>query len=258
MQAVVAPDGRARPQLELRGITRSFGRLTAVDHLDLSIQAGERIAIIGPNGAGKSTLFNLVSGLLPPSSGRILFEGDDVTELPVHARAARGMGRSFQTTSVYPHLSVFENVRVAIQVHSKQAWRMFVPIGRLTDVNEQAARALREVGLEAQADLPAGMLSHGDRRLLDMGMALAGGTKLLLFDEPTAGMSPQETRHMAEMIPVLAGDRTVILVEHDMDVVLTVATRIVVLSRGALLAEGTPAEIQRDAKVQEAYLGGVV
>jgi branched-chain amino acid transport system ATP-binding protein len=222
------------------------------------VQAGERVAIIGPNGAGKSTLFNVISGLLPPTSGLVIFEGVDVTRMPVHTRAARGIGRSFQITSIYPHLSVFENVRVAVQAHARGAWQMFASVRSLRDVDDRAANVVRDVGLDDRADLPAGMLSHGDRRLLDLGMALAGGTKLLLLDEPTAGMSPNETRRMAEMIPQLAGGRTFILVEHDMDVVLSVATRVLVLSRGTLLADGTPDQIQQDARVQEAYLGGVM
>jgi ABC-type branched-subunit amino acid transport system ATPase component len=258
MQHVVASTGPARPQLELRDVTRSFGRLVAVNHVDLMLHAGERVAIIGPNGAGKSTLFNVISGLLPPTSGLVIFEGVDVTRMPVHTRAARGIGRSFQITSIYPHLSVFENVRVAVQAHSHGAWQMFASVRSLSKVDARAANVLRDVGLDERADLPAGMLSHGDRRLLDLGMALAGGTKLLLLDEPTAGMSPNETRHIAEMIPHLAGGRTFILVEHDMDVVLSVATRVLVLSRGTVLADGTPDEIQHDARVQEAYLGGVL
>jgi branched-chain amino acid transport system ATP-binding protein len=200
----------------------------------------------------------VISGLLPPTSGLVIFEGVDVTRMPVHTRAARGIGRSFQITSIYPHLSVFENVRVAVQAHARGAWQMFASVRSLRDVDDRAANVVRDVGLDDRADLPAGMLSHGDRRLLDLGMALAGGTKLLLLDEPTAGMSPNETRRMAEMIPQLAGGRTFILVEHDMDVVLSVATRVLVLSRGTLLADGTPDQIQQDARVQEAYLGGVM
>jgi branched-chain amino acid transport system ATP-binding protein len=245
-------------QLELRGVTRTFGRLVAVDNVDLCVRAGERQAIIGPNGAGKTTLFNLISGLLLPSAGQILFEGQDITHLSVHAIAQRGVGRSFQITSVFPHLTVYENVRAAVQAHSGKAWNMLVRADSLRAVHERAQQVLEEVGLADQQSYPADVLSHGDRRLLDLAMALASDPKLLLLDEPTAGMSPQETRRMTELIPRLAGGRTVILVEHDMDVIMSISTSILVLARGAKLAEGTPEEIQRDPRVQEAYLGGVI
>ena len=245
-------------QLELRGVSRAFGRLMAVDNVDLCVPAGERKAIIGPNGAGKTTLFNLISGLLLPTAGQILFEGQDITRLPVHAIAQRGVGRSFQITSVFPHLTVYENVRAAVQAHSGKAWSMLTAADALHAVDERTRQVLADVGLADRPDWPAVVLSHGDRRLLVLAMALASDPRLLLLDEPTAGMSPQETRRMTELIPRLAGGRTVILVEHDMDVVMSISTSILVLSRGAKLAEGTPAEIQRDARVQEAYLGGVI
>ena len=259
MQAhVVSRDGHDGCQLELRGITRTFGRLVAVDNVDLCVQAGERKAIIGPNGAGKTTLFNLISGLLLPSAGQIWFEGQDITHLPVHAIAQRGVGRSFQITRVFAHLTVYENVRAAAQAHSGKAWNMMVRADSLHEVNERTQQVLDEVGLADKQSYPADVLSHGDRRLVDLVMALAGNPRLLLLDEPTAGMSPTETRRMAELIPRLAQRRTVILVEHDMDVVMSISTSILVLSRGAKLAEGTPEEIQRDPRVQEAYLGGVL
>jgi branched-chain amino acid transport system ATP-binding protein len=251
-------NGAAPCLLELRGVTRTFGRLVAVDRVDLCVHAGERKAIIGPNGAGKTTLFNLISGLLPPTAGRILLDGEDITRLPVHAIARRGVARSFQITSVFPHLTVFENVRAAVLAHSGHAWSLLQPADRLAAVTERTLAVLDALGLAAYRDWPAGMLSHGDRRLVDLAMALASDPRLLLLDEPTAGMSPQETRRLTELIPQLAAGRTVILVEHDMDVVMSVATSILVLAHGARLAEGTPEEIQRDPRVQEAYLGGVI
>jgi branched-chain amino acid transport system ATP-binding protein len=250
--------GASPCQLELRGVTRTFGRLVAVDHVDLCVHAGERKAIIGPNGAGKTTLFNLISGLLAPTAGQILFDGQDITRLPVHAIARRGVARSFQITSVFPHLTVFDNVRAAVLAHSGQAWSLLRRADRLPAVTARTLAVLDELGLADRRDWPAGVLSHGDRRLVDLAMALASDPRLLLLDEPTAGMSPQETRRLAELIPRLAAGRTVILVEHDMDVVMSVATSILVLARGAKLAEGTPDEIQRDPRVQEAYLGGVI
>jgi branched-chain amino acid transport system ATP-binding protein len=253
--SAAAPDAC---QLELRGVTRVFGRLVAVDQVDCCVHAGERKAIIGPNGAGKTTLFNLISGLLLPSAGEIRFEGRDITRLPVHRIAALGVARSFQVTRVFPRLSVYENVRVAAQAHAGQAWSLFRRADAQADVAERAHRVLDDVGLASRRHLPADVLSHGDRRLLDLAMALASDPRLLLLDEPTAGMSPAETRRTAELIPRLASGRTVILVEHDMDVVMSISTSILVLSRGAKLAEGTPEEIARDPRVQEAYLGGVI
>ncbi len=258
MQARVASQATAACQLELRGVSRRFGRLAAVNNVDLCVYAGERKAIIGPNGAGKTTLFNVISGLIAPSGGEIFFEGENVTHLPVHAIAARGIARSFQVTSVFPQLSVYENVRVSAQAHSGRAWQMLAPASSLSEVHDRTMAVLEEVSLADKRHLLADVLSHGDRRLLDMGMALACDPKLLLLDEPTAGMSPHETARMAELIPELAQQRTVILVEHDMDLVMSVATSIVVLARGSKLAEGSPAEIQNNAAVQEAYLGGVL
>jgi len=255
---LVSANGSHSCQLELRGVTRRFGSLVAVDHVDLCVQAGDRKAIIGPNGAGKTTLFNLISGILLPSEGRIDFEGQDITRLPVHAIAQRGVGRSFQITRIFPRLSVYENVRVAAQAHSGRAWSMLVRADTLHGVRARAEQVLEQVGLAERQRYPADVLSHGDRRLLDLAMALASEPRLLLLDEPTAGMSPTETARMADLIRRLAEGRTVILVEHDMDVVMSFATSILVLSRGAVLAEGSPDEIQRDPRVQEAYLGGVL
>ena len=244
--------------IALTGVEKSFGRTQIIRGVDLTIPRGERHAMIGPNGAGKTTLFNLISGLLLPTAGAIHFEGRDITRLPVHAIARLGVARSFQATSVFPRLSVYENVRAAVIAHSRQAWSLFRRADRLQEVAERAHRVLDEVGLMRRQHLPADVLSHGDRRLLDLAMALASDPRLLLLDEPTAGMSPAETRQTAELIPRLAGGRTVILVEHDMDVVMSIATSILVLARGAKLAEGTPEEIARDSRVQEAYLGGVI
>ncbi len=244
--------------LELRGLSRSFGRLAAVSGVDLCVYPGERKAIIGPNGAGKTTLFNLVSGLLRPSAGSIFFEGEPITGLPVHAIAARGIARSFQITNLFPQLTVYENVRIAAQAHSGKAWNMVVSASGLKDVQDRCLTVLEEVDLIDKHSLTADVLSHGDRRLLDLAMALVSDPKLLLLDEPTAGMSPSETMRMAELIPALGRGRTVLLVEHDMDLVMSVATSIVVLTRGSKLAEGPPLEIQDDVRVQEAYLGGVI
>jgi branched-chain amino acid transport system ATP-binding protein len=254
----VSSDQTAACQLEVRGLSRHFGRLAAVNDVDLRVYPGELKAIIGPNGAGKTTLFNLISGLLRPSAGSVLFEGRLITGLPVHAIAARGIARSFQLTNLFPQLTVYENVRIAAQAHSGKAWNMLVSAEGLRDVQERCLVILDEVGLLDKRDLTADTLSHGDRRLLDLAMALVSDPKLLLLDEPTAGMSPAETMRMAELIPALGRGRTILLVEHDMDLVMSVATSIVVLTRGSKLAEGPPEEIQQDVRVQEAYLGGVV
>jgi branched-chain amino acid transport system ATP-binding protein len=245
-------------QLELRGVSRSFGELKALSGLDLVASRGERKAVIGPNGAGKTTLFNLISGLLPPTSGDILFNGQSISHLPSHVIATRGIGRSFQITRIFGRMTVFDSVLAAVLAKSRHAWNMIRPFGRLPEAYRRAHELLDAVGLSDRREQPSRTLSHGDQRLLDLALALAGDPELLLLDEPTAGMSPTDTRRVAELIPAIVGDRTVLLIEHDMEVVMSIATSVVVLARGTKLAEGTPSEVQANAQVQEAYLGGVI
>ncbi|HVQ77651.1 MAG TPA: branched-chain amino acid ABC transporter ATP-binding protein/permease [Candidatus Binatia bacterium] len=248
-----AVDPGAPPLLESRGLTMRFGGLTAVDGVDFQVRRGELRAVIGPNGAGKTTFFNMLTGVLPPTAGRVLLEGRDVTGLPAHTVSRLGVARSYQVTNIFADLSVFENVRIAAQsrVTTYRFWR---DADGLAEVNDRAERILARLGLVAQRDLPAGALSHGEQRYLEIGIALATEPAFLLLDEPTAGMSPEETRRTAAFIRDLAGSVTIVLVEHDMEVVMGVSDRITVLNYGQVLAEGTPAEIRQNADVRRVYL----
>ena len=244
--------------LETRGLGRAFGALQAVAGVSLAVEAGEVRAVIGPNGAGKTTLFHLISGLLAPTSGRVLFRGDDVTALPAPARCRRGISRTFQITSIFPELSVLENVRIAVQLRSGGNFRLIGGRAAL-EASEQRARAsLDSLGLLGRAAEPASTLPHGDQRLLEIAMAVAQEPALLLLDEPTQGLSPEDTVATVAVIRQVARRQrlTILLVEHDMDVVFDLADRISVLHFGQLIAEGTPDQIRANADVQRAYLGG--
>jgi branched-chain amino acid transport system ATP-binding protein len=240
--------------LRTENLGKSFGGFRALGGINAEFRRGALTAIIGPNGAGKSTYFNLLSGAFPPSEGRVTFEGRDITGLPQHRFAHLGIAKSFQITNIFPLLSAEENIRVALQaLHSRyDIWR---PRARLTALVEEARALLATVGLAARRDQPARVLAHGEQRALEIGMALAAHPRLLLLDEPTAGMSPEETVAMMELIQRLARERTVILVEHKMKLVMGISDRILVLHHGELLAEGTPDEIRRDETVKRVYLG---
>ncbi len=225
-----------------------------MDAVDFEVPAGELRAVIGPNGAGKSTFFKLIAGELPPTSGRVLFNGEDVTGEPQFARSQRGIAKSYQITTIFPHLTVFENVRVAAQCR-QTVMNCWTRADRLPSVAETTWEILRAVELDAKADLLATHLGHGLQRHLEIAIALACHPTLLLLDEPTAGMSPEETERTIALIKRIAAGRTVILVEHKMKVVMTISDRITVLHQGAILAEGRPEEIRTDARVQEVYLG---
>lgn len=225
-----------------------------MDGVDLRVAAGEIRAIIGPNGAGKSTLFNLLTGRIPPSAGRIRFRDQDITGWPPHRIARAGVAIAFQITNVLPRLSALENVRVAAQ--AGRFPNPFVRAERLTDVIERALAILTEVGLAPLAGRPAADLSHGDQRNLELGIALAGDPALLLLDEPTAGMSPHETHSTVELIRRVAARKTVVIVEHDMEVVMALAERITVLDQGRILAEGPPEAVRSNPDVQRVYLRG--
>jgi branched-chain amino acid transport system ATP-binding protein len=245
--------------LETRELGRAFGALQAVTDVSLRVEPGELRAVIGPNGAGKTTLFHLVSGLLAPTSGRVLFRGDDVTRLPAPARCRRGISRTFQITSIFPELSVLENVRIAVQLKAGGNFRLVGGRALLAASTLRARENLGSLGLLDRADEPAAMLPHGDQRLLEIAMAVAQEPELLLLDEPTQGLSPEDTAATVAVIRQIARARqlTIVLVEHDMDVVFDLADRISVLHFGRLLAEGTPDEIRANLDVQKAYLGGV-
>jgi branched-chain amino acid transport system ATP-binding protein len=243
--------------LELDAVSRVFGSLRAVDGLSLSISDGARHAIIGPNGAGKSTVFNLVGGSLRPSAGRIVVGGADVTLLPEWRRARLGIGRTFQHSSLLLGATAAQNVLIGVQRAAGVAWSMR-PLGprRRRELADECDRLLALVGLTGRGTVPAGALSHGERRQLEVAMALAGDPRLLLLDEPAAGMSAAETARLTQLLAGLSRKITVLLIEHDLDVVFTFAETVSVLHLGRHLFTGTPAQVRASRAVQDAYLGG--
>ncbi|GAA4248920.1 ABC transporter ATP-binding protein [Azospirillum formosense] len=243
------------PLLSTNGLVKRFGGLAATDGLSLSVAEGELHALIGPNGAGKTTLIGQLSGELTPDSGTILFDGRDVTGLPVHKRAQRGLARSFQITSIFPSFTALDNVALAVQAHAGHSFRFWRDAARDRRLADPARAVLERVGLGARADTRADALAHGEKRQLELAMALATGPRLLLLDEPMAGMGPEDSARMVELLQELKGGVTILLVEHDMDAVFALADRITVLVRGKDLASGTPAQIRNDPAVREAYLG---
>ena len=247
------------PILETRGLGRAFGALQAVANVSLAVQPSELRAIIGPNGAGKTTLFHLISGLLGPTSGRVLFRGDDVTALAAPARCRRGVSRTFQIISIFPELSVLENVRLAVQLKLGGNFCLLGGRARLETSARRARESLASLGLLDRADEPAATLPHGDQRVLEIAMAVAQEPELLLLDEPTQGLSPEDTLATVDAIRKISRERrlTTLLVEHDMDVVFDLADRISVLHFGQVIAEGTPDQIRANVDVQKAYLGGL-
>jgi branched-chain amino acid transport system ATP-binding protein len=243
--------------LEVNNVSRRFGSLVAVRDVSMRVEEGELRAIIGPNGAGKTTFFNLISGLLPPSAGSISFDGRDITALPPHKRVSLGIARTFQITEIFPELSVFENVRIGTEVADGFRLRPWLNRSEKEKVRQQVDATLALTGIAAKADRLVGELSHGDQRAAEIAMALALRPRLLLLDEPTAGMGEQETYDVTQLIRKLHRDQnlTVVLIEHDMRVIFHLADRITVLDQGNLLAEGTPNEIAANEAVQAAYLG---
>jgi branched-chain amino acid transport system ATP-binding protein len=242
--------------LETHGLSMEFRGFRALDGVDLRVEGGTIHAIIGPNGAGKTTLFNLLSGLLRPTGGRILFQGRDATGLPPHEIARRGIARSFQITSVFPHLSVLDNVRLALGARTSLGYAFWLPERALAQFDGEAVEILGSVGLAAASSRPVSTLAYGQKRALEIGLALALRPTLLLLDEPTAGLSLEEIARVVEPIRRVARERTVVLVEHNMGVVAALSERITVLQRGRVLAEGTYDELRTDPAVIEAYLGG--
>lgn len=238
------------PLIETRALSRSFGGLKAVDAVDFRLEKGEIRAIIGPNGAGKTTLVSLICGRVAPSSGAILFEGRDITRLPAHARVMAGIAYTFQITSIFPKLSVYDNVALPVQ-------RRLLAEGRMRQAGLDAgiAGALEKVGLASRASSLAGDLAYGHQRLLEIAMGLALKPRLLILDEPTQGLSDGEIENFIALIRAIAGETTVLLIEHNMQVVMELAGRITVMNAGRILAEGAPADIRADKVVQDAYLG---
>jgi branched-chain amino acid transport system ATP-binding protein len=241
--------------LAARGLTRHFGGLVAVDEVSLELRRGQIHALIGTNGAGKSTLINLLAGELSPTSGAISLRGEPVTRGRPHRLARLGVGRTFQRSNVFSEFSAFENCRIAAQARVPRVWALHEPAAQCRVSSEAAARALAAVGLTARRDIPATLLSHGERRELEIAMCLATEPSVLLLDEPLAGMGPEESGHFAEMLRELARDHAVLLVEHDMDVVFAVAHRMTVMLDGRVLQRGTPDAIRASPAVRDAYLG---
>jgi len=242
--------------LETRDLTRRFGGLTAVDRVSLSIEPGEIRSIIGPNGAGKTTLFNLISRALAPTRGDVRFNGRSLVRLSPTDIFHLGIVRSFQVPHVFRRLTVHANVRLLATSRLRASASPFARARTMqAEANRRVAESLDRVAMRAHADRPAGMLAHGDQRLLEIAMALAAAPEVLLLDEPTAGMSPEETRRTAALLRQLAPAMTLVIVEHDMSVVMAISDRITVLDRGAVLAEGAPEDIRRNASVRAVYLG---
>jgi len=243
--------------LVVENATRRFGSLVAVDAVSMSVAPGELRAIIGPNGAGKTTFFNLISGFFPPTSGRILFSGTDVTRLSPERRVGMGMARTFQITEIFPELTVRENLRIAVEVAAGLRSSPWLRREANAQIRQRIDVLLQMGGLTPKADRLVGELPHGDQRTAEIMMALALKPRLLLLDEPTAGMGDQETHDITQLIRRLHKDQqlTIVLIEHDMRVVFHLADRITVLAEGAVLGEGSPSEIARDERVQAAYLG---
>lgn len=244
-----------KPLLAIRGLVKRFGAVLATDHLDLDVQPGEIHAIIGPNGAGKTTLLAQLTGEVRPDAGKIHFAGQDITSLPVHTRSVRGLARSFQITSILKGFSALDNVALAVQAHDGHNFRFWRDARTIPHLREPAMAMLQQVGLLERAHIPAVNLSHGEQRQLEIAMALATKPKLLLLDEPMAGMGAEESTQMVSLLHALKGQYTILLVEHDMDAVFALADRITVLVYGRAIATGTPDEIRAHPEVRQAYLG---
>ncbi len=244
--------------LETKELSKAFGALTAVNGVNLAVEAGTLHSIIGPNGAGKTTLFNLLTGTFPPSAGRILYDGRDITGTPASRVAHLGLARSYQRTSVFPAFSLYDNVwTAAFATGASWGGLLWRPAERYPEVDERARQALADVGLSARSGQPAREISHGEQRQLELAIALAAAPRVLLLDEPAAGLSPEETRSMVALVRALKGRYTIVLIEPKMDIIMSVSDRISVMHFGSLIAEGTPAEIQGNPEVRRAYLGGM-
>lgn len=243
--------------LEIQGLWKNFGKLAAIAGMDLGFREGELTSIIGPNGAGKTTLFNIVTGRLPQSSGTIRFKGKEITGLTPYQVARLGISRIFQITNLFPELSVHENIKVSVLAKRRETSKMFTFCKNMSEADQETERILEIIGLSEKSDSFCGSLSHGDQRLVEIGVALAIDPTLLLLDEPTGGMGPEETDRMVQFIRTLPErqDVTILLVEHDMNVVFSISERIVVMHQGVVIADGRPEEIRRNDKVREAYLG---
>ena len=242
--------------LEVRNISKSFSGFKAVNKAELDVKQGEIVAVIGPNGAGKTTLFNLITGILKPDEGKVLFKGEEITGLPAYKTCRKGITRSFQVVNVFSRLTVFENVRISVLAQQQKTFNLFTPSRNL--VNKETTDILESVGLMGKGESVCGALSHGDRKVLEIAIALGGKPELLILDEPTAGMSPEETTRCIDLINQLSKNLglTILFCEHDMELVFAIAHRIMVMVRGATIIQGLPDEVRCNQQVQDAYLGG--
>lgn len=243
--------------LKIQNLKKAFGGLLAVNDVSFNVVKGEVRAVIGPNGAGKSTFFNLVTGLIPVTTGSVYFKEENLTGLPPHKVVKKGVGRSFQITNIFQRMSVIENVQAAVLSHYKKSWNFFSPVRNIGEINDKSFSVLDSVGLLDKYGSPASSLSHGDQKRLEIGISLAGDPELLLLDEPTAGMSKLESKETVALIRKISEERgiTLVFTEHDMDIVFGISDMIVVLQQGSVIAEGLPDEIKADKEVRKAYLG---
>jgi branched-chain amino acid transport system ATP-binding protein len=247
--------GSGKNILELKDVYKDFGGLEVLFGINLGIREGERHAIIGPNGAGKSTIFNLITGRYPVSRGKIFFKGEDVTGVSPYKLNRQGLSRSFQITNIFKTMTVFQNVRNAILSRNKIRFNLFSRLDRMEAINRQTEEILKQIGLSERKEIVSGLLSYGEQRALEIGLTIATIPDLILLDEPTAGMSTEETREAVKLIGKVTEGKTLIIVEHDMEVVFSLADRITVIYYGEVLASGPPGEIRNDQKVKDAYLG---
>jgi branched-chain amino acid transport system ATP-binding protein len=254
--AAAAPAGKT-PFLRMDNVSRHFGTLKAVDGVSFEMRAGELRAVIGPNGAGKTTFFNLISGLLPPTTGQVIFEGEDITQQTIVHRVAKGIVRTFQITEILPDLSVYENIRVGVETAARLNAKPWISRAQRAAVSARVDELMEIVHISAKANRTVGELAHGDQRVVEVAVALSVKPRLLLLDEPTAGMGDSETDHMVDLVRRLHSQQnvSVLFIEHDMDIVFGIAQHITVLDRGTVLANGTPEQISDDPKVRAAYLG---
>jgi ABC-type branched-subunit amino acid transport system ATPase component len=241
--------------LSTHDLSRHFGGVAALNLVSLDIVDKQVHSIIGPNGAGKTTLINVITGLLEASGGKVVYQDKDITTRPIHDRVKMGLCRTFQITSIFMGLTVHENIRIAKQAQAGGSLRVLSRRENLKEVSQATEDIIRRVGLEDVADVSANCLAHGDQRVLEVAIALAGNPKLVLLDEPAAGMSPTETDQVSELIKSLGQEMAVVLVEHDMEVVMTISDRVTVLHQGGIIADGSPEEISNNEQVKAAYLG---
>jgi branched-chain amino acid transport system ATP-binding protein len=243
--------------LETVGISKRFGGLMANDNVSFKVEEDKITSIIGPNGAGKTTLFNLLTGLYRPDKGKVVFDGRDISGWPIHKIVSLGIVRSFQVLNIFNEISPAENIRLAVQARKKRGLNFFRPAAAFEDINRETNDVLAEIGLTAVKDVPTKILSYGDKRVLEIGIAMASRPRLLLMDEPTSGLPTSETERIKKFIKKISSQLTVLVIEHDMDIVLTISDTIIVLHQGRVIAQGAPAEIKANDEVQTAYLGGI-